>query len=326
MRTIKNHSHSLRSALLATVIVLAGCATRPDWPEPQITELAPVPTGDRRADVALKYLKQGDPGLAIAELQKIATDGASSNRVLNLLGAAYDQIGRHDLARDYFKRALVLQPESAEILHNIGYSYYLESKYEEARVYFRQAVGSADPEIQAQARGRLMVIASRLPERVPEMQVRQVSDAGLVRTGERSYELRTSCGDCEREKSTATAPVQSTTVARQTPLAVVPAVPELRSTLEVSNGAGRRKLAARVGGYLLRQGIAPQHISNADNFQYARTVVVYPQSAAETATRLAAALPVDVVLELRSDATRVRLILGADILSFDQATLQPDLS
>jgi hypothetical protein len=107
---------------------------------------APSPAGDRLQEGKVHF-EQGNYGLAVAAYRASLRDDSSSVRALNGLAASYDRLGRFDLARNYYKRALEISPHSAQTLNNMGYSLILEARQKkgdaaltaEARSYFQQA-------------------------------------------------------------------------------------------------------------------------------------------------------------------------------------------
>ena len=107
---------------------------------------APPPAGDRLQE-GKAHFEQGNYGLAVAAYRASLRDDSSSVRALNGLAASYDRLGRFDLARNYYQRALEISPHSAQTLNNMGYSLILEARQKkgdaaltaEARSYFQQA-------------------------------------------------------------------------------------------------------------------------------------------------------------------------------------------
>lgn len=89
--------------------------------------------------------------------------------------------------------------------------------------------------------------------------------------------------------------------------------------IEVSNGAGRLKMAFRMSVFLEEQGVSIGRLTNADNFRHQETVIYYRTEWLQKAQELAALLPANVTLEAapnqRSD---IRIRLGGDLLRFDQ--------
>lgn len=293
---------------------LVACAGRPadSLPPPLVTTFEPASAAADDVQRAQADLEAGRNGLAIDRLTRALAQNPGSARILTLLGAAYDGIGRHDLAREYFSRVLTATPGSSQALYNLGYSFYLASDYQTAQHYFRQALAGAEGRFAETIRGRLLLANARATAlaaaRAPAAEVAvQAPSTQVVRVADRAYELRT---------------VPPETVVAMAPpdLGQAETRPDLRRVpLEVSNGAGVRKLAARVANYLGSNGARPRFVTNADHFGYARTVIIYRSGYEAAAAAIAKALPVDAELVASNeDWPVVRLILGRDILSFDQ--------
>jgi tetratricopeptide (TPR) repeat protein len=106
------------------------------------------------------------------------------------------------------------------------------------------------------------------------------------------------------------------------PPAAIETQPQPRMVIEVSNGAGRNGMAARMRGYLRDHGTAVNRLTNADRFTYRATTIAYKPGSEAAAEALAAALPIECRMTPdergRSD---VRLVLGSDLLGFDAALL-----
>jgi Flp pilus assembly protein TadD len=65
-------------------------------------------------------------------------------RILSAQGAALDQLGRHDEARQYYASALKIAPEEPSVLSNLGLSYVLSKDLRKAEETLRRAYGRAD--------------------------------------------------------------------------------------------------------------------------------------------------------------------------------------
>ena len=101
-----------------------------------------------------------------------------------------------------------------------------------------------------------------------------------------------------------------------------PAAPAEALTVEVSNGAGRNHLAARVRGYLESKGLNVSYLTNAASFDNARTAVFYKKGQRQAAARIAKQLPIAAdLIELNENYADIRIRLGADILDFDKNVL-----
>ncbi len=88
--------------------------------------------------------------------------------------------------------------------------------------------------------------------------------------------------------------------------------------IEVSNGAGRLGMAARLKAFLERKGLTVGRLTNAESYNNHETTIFYRQGWWDYAKRLAALLPAEirfaVAPEGRSD---IRVRLGGDLLNFD---------
>lgn len=107
-----------------------------------------------------------------------------------------------------------------------------------------------------------------------------------------------------------------------TPEKIQPAAATSALTVEVSNGAGRNKLAARMRHYLEEKGLPVSFLTNAASFDNERTIIFYKPGQRQAAKRFADALPIVVEL-VQSDGNYadIRIRLGADILDFDKRVL-----
>lgn len=132
--------------LAAAALWLGGCADL--GPAlmaglPQLTaDATPVEESDyERGKQALAAERLG---LAIVHF-RAALDGApDSVEAWNGLGAAFDRLGRFDLSLRAYGRALAIDPRSAQTLNNLGYSFLLQGRYEQAEAYLRHAAAQGD--------------------------------------------------------------------------------------------------------------------------------------------------------------------------------------
>jgi Flp pilus assembly protein TadD len=87
-------------------------------------------------------LKANRPAEAIGLLDRAATLPGADWQTLSALGSAYDQQGRHSVAREKYQAALNLKPGEISVQNNIGMSYSLEGKLPEAEKMLRAALES----------------------------------------------------------------------------------------------------------------------------------------------------------------------------------------
>jgi len=92
--------------------------------------------------------------------------------------------------------------------------------------------------------------------------------------------------------------------------------------LEISNGAGRLRMAARMGRYLVGRGMSNSRLTNAKSFTNQVSVLYFKPGHMANAKSLRGVLPVHP--DLRRNAaleSDLRLVLGGDLLSFDRGLI-----
>jgi Flp pilus assembly protein TadD len=87
--------------------------------------------------------RAGDPSKAVADFTAAVALDPGRGEAHNLLGVALDGRGSHDLAIDHYKQALKLLPDDAQILNNLGYSFYLNEDLSSAKKYLQRAARRA---------------------------------------------------------------------------------------------------------------------------------------------------------------------------------------
>lgn len=139
-----------RAALLATAVLLSGCASMPlpkylAWLKPARSELevrplqtstemaATVPV-DRLYRSAVSAIEDRDYGLALERLQRARERSPQDVRVLNALAVTYDKLGRFDLSARFYAEANAAAPGSPIVQANLAYSHLMQSKYEDVRM------------------------------------------------------------------------------------------------------------------------------------------------------------------------------------------------
>ncbi len=134
---------------LCACLALAGCQTTADDPglarNPDTAVELTLPAANEANALGRAQLAAGNAGMAERHFRNAVeadrTDGASWIG----LAAAYDNLGRFDLADRAYERAVALRGETLEILNNRGYSYLLRGDGRRALAMFRRAL-ALDPE------------------------------------------------------------------------------------------------------------------------------------------------------------------------------------
>ena len=162
-------------ALLLVGAVIAGCATNPDGSSTKSTaDLvtdSDEPENRKRArlrlELAVGYFEQGQTTVALDELkQALATDPTFPD-AYNLRGLVYMRLNEIPLAEESFKRALVLAPRDANVMHNYGWLLCQQERFPQSQAVFAQAIatplyGGRAKSLMAQ--GLCLVRAGLLPE------------------------------------------------------------------------------------------------------------------------------------------------------------------
>ncbi len=140
-------------------LIAAGNApsfTEQPMPPPAPTPAQPLPFTPVLEDIALNPLAQGRALLArghtneaLAQLSIAAVTGPDLLSANNLLGLAYDRLGQHQRAQEYYERALAAAPNDAATLNNLGYSLYLNNRYADALARLKSAArrDPANPQV-----------------------------------------------------------------------------------------------------------------------------------------------------------------------------------
>jgi hypothetical protein len=160
-------------ALVGTAAGAAPALARDPAPEPRLPPdgtagkaLAGMLATAASAEAALAegraHLATGNAAQAISAFRQALGSEGSSVAALNGLGIAYDQLGRHDLARSQFEAALALEPEAADIAYNLGWSLHLAGDHRAAVPWLQRASSGDDGRAAQAARRALALIAARL--------------------------------------------------------------------------------------------------------------------------------------------------------------------
>lgn len=78
------------------------------------------------------YLSTGQPDAAIAIFEGIILVHKDDVKALNGLGVANDLKGKHEVAQDYYRKALAINGENDDVKNNLGLSLALSGKYKES--------------------------------------------------------------------------------------------------------------------------------------------------------------------------------------------------
>jgi type IV pilus assembly protein PilF len=156
-----------------------------------------------RLELAGAYFAQGQTGTALDEVKRALTANPSSVPAYNLRALIYASLGENSLADDSFRRALALQPNDADVLHNHAWYLCTLRRYPEARLQFNAAV--AQPQYRERAKslfalGVCETAAGELGNAEKALLASFEIDAGNPATSAKLAEVLMRKGDLERAR------------------------------------------------------------------------------------------------------------------------------
>lgn len=324
-------------AASVAVLLLASCASGIDLRAASAGFDTALADGAAGLYVAGKeHFAAGRLGSAVQAFRRASHLDPGSVEALNGLGAAYDRLGRPDLADDAYLRALTLAPDDPVTLNNMGWSRLLRGQPQLAAVYLHQAAALRPDD--ATIAGNRRVLAARsdgTPREEPIPVLERPSGPYLERRAADRLLLVTADGplapvvesdvpavaalpdDAQLAMAAPAGPVS-----RAMPTAATPTF--TGQSVEVSNGVGRTRMAARTAAWLGEAGVPVTRLTNAASWDHAASAVLYRDDAARPAAEaLAALLPTAPRAQPAPDmAADVRLVLGRDLLVLDDRLMK----
>lgn len=169
------------AALAIGVAMVAGCAVPPPAGQ-DLRTASDMTDADRRAklrmELASGYFARGQATTALDEVKQALVARPDLPEAYNLRGLIYASLGEPKLAEESFQRALQLNPNEADSMHNYGWFLCEQRRYEAAIAQFDAAVAQPryrDVPRSLLAKGLCQARAGDLP--------------GAERTLSRSYEM-----------------------------------------------------------------------------------------------------------------------------------------
>jgi type IV pilus assembly protein PilF len=130
-------------AALAALLLLAGCASKP---EPLDTGTMVGEVGDPRnrarvhTELASAYYERGNMAVALEELRLATGADSSYAPAYSMYGAVYMELKETSKADDSFQRGLRLSPNDPDINHNYGWFLCQNGREKDSIGYFLQAI------------------------------------------------------------------------------------------------------------------------------------------------------------------------------------------
>jgi Flp pilus assembly protein TadD len=275
---------------------------------------------------------------AIEEFNKAIRIDPLYVKAFNGIAVSLDQTGEHERAQEYYQAALAIKPELDYLYNNLGYSFLLQERYEEAAAAFEKANALAGGQT-SRIRNNLALANSALgkvdPATVPDNPRHQalveytaanhlLKNGGFeearnhygkaltldpdLRGARKGAEVATLLADVKRYMDGEGAIV----VDGKDKLAMIG-----RDGVEISNGNGVTGMAKDVGNFLKRQGFNVVRLTNAEHFQHSKANVYYRGDAEFTALQVKGAIPgitqMKKVGGFDRDGIKVRVVVGRDL-------------
>ena len=132
-------SKFLAMAIVAT-IALSGCTTG-SIDTTKTTSISPPSTDVSAADLGegKQQFRAANYGLAEQHFRKAVELRADSAEAWMGLAASYDELGRFDFADRAYDQLLKITGRQAQVLNNMGYSYYLRGNTKKAKQLLLEA-------------------------------------------------------------------------------------------------------------------------------------------------------------------------------------------
>lgn len=127
---------------------LAGCAVPPPANGPgetrdRVTDSDESESSKRarvRLELASAYFGRGQYTTALDEVKQAVSLNPNLGEGYNLRGLIYAALGDDTLAQESFRRALQINPNDSDSLHNYGWYQCQQKRYGEAQAMFKQAL------------------------------------------------------------------------------------------------------------------------------------------------------------------------------------------
>lgn len=296
---------------------------------------------DAKYKLARHFQRFRNHRIAIEVLKEIVRMDPAHAEAHNLLGYSYDCLGEFQTAQSHYKTAIALSPEMDHAYNNLGYSFLLDGQYAAAVKILKKAIALNDGNAKYNRNLELAYYRSGKVKEIPAVSSAIAKSAGTDTSlrpqepdaGSQRAIMPTSSSSVAVSTPPRVKPDLSATAAKPIPEAAPDASIELlalesiavtaknpKGKIEVSNGNGVRKMAARVGDFLKSCGERVFRVTNAKHFNHKKTIIYYRTGHYHDALRIRTLLPglsgEGNLVEIESGKEPLRVLIGSDLVPF----------
>ena len=151
-RWIEVGNRLLCACLLVTGFAgVSGCASKaagvgPSGSGVEMITASDEPDARRRArirlELAVGYFEQGQTTIALDELKQSIAADPTFGEAYNLRGLIYMRLNDFRFAEESFKKALSIDAQNANVVHNLGWLHCQQARYPESLALFAQALAN----------------------------------------------------------------------------------------------------------------------------------------------------------------------------------------
>lgn len=277
--------------------------------------------------LAVAYDNLGRYDLSEEMYRRALALDARNAQTLNNYGVSLARRGMPDRAKLVLAQAHADAPSDAMVAANIA---RLQSAEQAVRLPAKRPVASVDlappkapslPRVEHVGVDKLELITRPENDRAAEAGYRAPARrAAAVPPAHVSIETAAAPSAVTQVTSVADTAVKAVRPDRPKAKVAEKSIRALHPRIEVANGAGRDRMAARMRSFLKTHGVPVRWITNDRSFHHPKTVIWYRPGFESAARELARSLPVRVALaESTSVRGDIRLCLGRDLMRFDLA-------
>ena len=275
---------------------------------------------------------------AITEFNKAIGIDPMFVKAYNGIAVSLDQMGEHERAQEYYQAALAIKPDLDYLHNNLGYSFLLQERYEEAAAAFEKADSLAGGQV-GRIRNNLALANSALGKGGPDSVAAAPKHQALIEYAAANHLLKNGGFEEARDHYRKALSLDPDLKAARKGTEVATLLADVkrymdregsraaaeqdrpvvlgRDGIEISNGNGVSGMAKEVGGFLKKQGFNVVRLTNADHFQYSKASVYYRGDAELTALQVKRAIPgitqMKKVGGFDRDGVKVRVLVGRDL-------------